>query len=293
MSRECGRFETRYTDEDLLAGVRHVLEREFGLAAGEHLGQRPFDRARPADGDWEHLPSARQIAVRLKRSWPEVVRIAWQADGAPSFAHAAMTAQRAEPDLDTDDRETIAALRTVAIHLDVPTLTPTSYTTGVQSLLRQARRDGTIEYWRDMLPTANQITSANRGSWDLALAKAGLEIRLGAELGDRGRRHALAARRQLGLPETAPQDDGPPRKANPVPKRKNGARRSVRTARTATSPEPRPSEERVDAPEKPARGPRRGGTPRVYRTQLTVEQAIAEFVQQQGGWPTGRGALDE
>jgi len=315
-----GRFETRYAGEDLLRGVRHVLADELGLALGEHLGQRPFDRA--AEG-CEHLPdfpSARQIATRLRQSWEGVVRTAWQVDpDVASYEGAAMHAER-EPERELDDRDTVAALGTVARHLDVDTLTPGSYETGREALLAQARRDGTLEHWRELLPTAHQVTQANERSWDFALAKAGLRPRPGAELSKAAWKRVRAARRALGLPVEAPHDepetDAPPTVAEleeifgPSPASAPSA--EPETAVQPEDPQPAESSEpppdlrpSVDAEAAPTvdqpelddepliiTGPRRGGNTS-SREALSPTDAVVAFVRHQGAWPSSRGALDD
>lgn len=153
-----------------------------------------------------------------------------------------------------------------------------------------------------MLPTANQITRANGRSWDLAVAKAGLELRPGAQLGPQAERRVELARRQLGLDQVTP-----PAPAQPEPAATEADFEAIfgpsptptsdgPPAPPAERPRPEPESQdgtpaAPDADGAPS-GPGRGGDARLHRSALTPAGAVAEFAKHQSAWPVGRGALD-
>jgi hypothetical protein len=275
-TRDGGRFETRYSDEQLLGGVRLVLDRDLGLAPGSHLGQRPFDAADAAE-DLSAFPSARQIATRLKRPWADVVQIAWQSDGTASIERAVMMARRAPASEDLEDRDNDLRPAGRRASADGP-----DHDAGRLRQRRRgaARREGTLAYWEELLPTAHQIARANAG-WDVALAKAGLHPREGVTIGPRAKTRIDYTRKQLGLP-TAEE-----LAAEAAPKRKAAKKTAAKKMRKAPKKKAPAAPAEVE-PDDQVIAPGRGGSKRKYRKSLTAVEAVALFTQLHEAWPTSR-----
>lgn len=127
--RKSGQFGSGYSDEKLYELVRAVVIRVDPIDPVS-VSQPLFDLESPAvaaDNDWPKPPTARAIAMRLKKSWQKIKEEATEdrniqqvlarADGgdmAPWF----------------DERYIHFALHRVALHLEKTTLLPHEYERG-------------------------------------------------------------------------------------------------------------------------------------------------------------------
>jgi hypothetical protein len=157
------RFQSRY-DIRTLVDVAHAVARQANSTAPEQVTQKQWDAARAKAG-YPGAPSARQVAVRLKLSWAEVLALAL-GGGDVDKALGRRFGEDEDPYLDGDDVRT--ALRTVALRLNKSRLTAAQYVAERERIL--ARRSPGSEFY---LPNRNQVERI-AGSWDEALAIAGL-----------------------------------------------------------------------------------------------------------------------
>jgi hypothetical protein len=138
--------------------------------------QRQFDAARASCPGFEVLPTARSICERLGLSWSRVLELAGLPREGRTIGLSRLLGEHEEQDWLTPQGVEFA-LCLVAIRLDTPTLTPGAYDTErdllIQSNQRRWRHDGQL-----LLPTSDQVAIA-MGSWDGALARAGLAARPG------------------------------------------------------------------------------------------------------------------
>ncbi|WP_205696542.1 hypothetical protein [Conexibacter sp. SYSU D00693] len=176
--RTAGRFNSDYADDRLLDLVADVAE-HAARAAGTApwlVTQSAWDAARPGAGH-PSAPSARQVVARLATAgrdagmgWRRVLRLAVDEGDRGRRSEALLRARR----LDYDARDTRYALRVVAARVDGASPSPSAYDAQRAKLI--ARRGQGAQLHATLLPTANQITAVH-GTWDAALADAGLAAR--------------------------------------------------------------------------------------------------------------------
>jgi hypothetical protein len=161
----------------LLQGVREVCAL---VNASEPLevSQRAFDAARPQSSHFKDLPTARNIAGTLRLPWGEVLKLAQEPPGVQNHRLSRKQDGTSQDWLTLD--YVAFALKLVASHLKVKTLTTSQYRIGREAVLKpdQARW---LHGRQLLLPTFRQIRFV-AGDWDKALALADLASRPG--LGD-------------------------------------------------------------------------------------------------------------
>jgi hypothetical protein len=135
---------------------------------------RSWDIARELNEHFAAAPAARRICEHLGLSWQKVCELAFMVGHAQRVAlgHALGDA---EPDWLTDEYCNYA-LKLIAHRQGVATLTPGEYRTARAKVVAGRSRRNVAR--QVPIPTAEQIT-INAGSWDEALARAGLAPRRG------------------------------------------------------------------------------------------------------------------
>lgn len=158
----------------LLQIVRQVAESSLADDPWR-LSTRSWDRARERNESCADVPAARRICEHLRLPWEKVRVLAFITDHGQRVAlgHAL---RDAETDWLTDEYCSFA-LNLIARREGVPTLTPGQYRTGCQAMVGAERNRRSIAR-RIPMPTAEQI-EIKAGSWDEALADAGLAPRHG------------------------------------------------------------------------------------------------------------------
>ncbi len=156
----------------LLLGVREVA----GLAspqAPEEVSQRAFDAARSRSATFASIPKAKHIAEQIDKPWREVLSIAH----APESTHnKRLGGIQKSPEQDWLTEDYVAyILKVVARRLSVLTVSPSEYRTESEKMLK-ADRAAWLHGGHRLLPNDEQIRTAC-GSWDKALALAGLKAR--------------------------------------------------------------------------------------------------------------------
>jgi hypothetical protein len=144
-------YRSDYTNDQLYKLVRRAA---FKLSSvPEKLSTRQFDAGREALGE-PNAPSARWIAKRLGKPWPELVKLVCNSDRDLTMSDAA--ARRAPAEKWLDLRHLYFALRYVAEARGERSFPKTSYDTTRAELLQadQRRSGGTL---RIILPTSGQI----------------------------------------------------------------------------------------------------------------------------------------
>lgn len=273
--RSSGRFESRFTDEGLFAAVGEVIA-EITIAADAPVSTRRFDQAAKQSERHHDLPSARQIATRLHRSWPEVVAIAQGGADKPTARGAAAATSRAVWNAELDSRNLVLALNVIARELEQESVTRDEYRGTRRVLLQRAARDGRRRELERQLPTVAQIERLGGGEWNVALVAAGLGPRQGRELTDAGEVFAAQIRKEAGIAEfERGRTTKPP--ARRTKRRMIGSRQPPNGRSTREKREPL------------AKLARNGAQPRINRVSLPIAQGIAVFAESQQGWPlTGR-----
>lgn len=153
----------------LLDIVREVAE----LADVEEpacISTRAWDTARPLSDRYADAPAARRICEHLDLPWPKVRELAFTAGRGRSIALGHALNERQGNWLTPEYSD--FALRLVARRLSASTLTPGQYR-AERAVMLSRDRNGQLR-----LPTEDQI-AALAGSWDRALAHAGLRARQG------------------------------------------------------------------------------------------------------------------
>lgn len=220
VNRRGGRYAVTFRDDELYDVVRKVLQAN-DIKPSEEVSTRRFNKLRPKDAD-RHVPSAKQIATRLKRSWPEVVAIV-RADEDGKAAHHAETGKSRSPArIEIDERHMLFTLRRVARLLGETTVTPVDFEDARAQLLRQADRDQNRELMEELLLTYIQIVRV-AGDWDIALRACGLNARPGVVIDAEGLAYAKAVRDTAGIEDLGqdPVDDGDAggkRRVKPTPR---------------------------------------------------------------------------
>jgi hypothetical protein len=159
----------------LLQGVREVSELAKP-ASPVDASQRAFDKARAHSRRFKDLPAARNIAAQLDLPWRELLRLAHE----PIADHSHhLGRKQQEPAMqEWLTHEYVGfVLKFVARRLNSKTLTPRQYTLEREKVLK-ADRAGWLHGRQLLLPNEVQIRDA-AGSWDKALALAGLAPRPG------------------------------------------------------------------------------------------------------------------
>ena len=155
----------------LLHMVRDIAEAS-GTEYPERISTRAWDRGRPLSETFLDAPPARRICEHLDLSWVRLRKLAFLSPGAQPIALGKALNERQGNWLTPEYSDYVLAL--VARRLDKHTLTPSEYRVEQTRMLSAApgsRRDGQLR-----LPTEDQI-AAVAGSWDRALAHAGLGAR--------------------------------------------------------------------------------------------------------------------
>lgn len=158
-TRTIGRFRSHYTDARLYEVVRKAALHARPSYPKE-LRQTEFDRSRAEIGHAE-APSARQIATRLKRPWPQIVSDA--VDEKATQAQLDSLADRTkEADWVTADH-IFYAVRRVARLREQESVTRDQYAATRLQLIADDRKrhrfGGVLE---ENLPTGNQLETAAR-----------------------------------------------------------------------------------------------------------------------------------
>lgn len=166
------RFAPRFSDQELLAIVRDVAEHGRPDNPGQ-ITQSAYDEARAGAGRAD-TPRAWRIAQRLSSSWPEVLRLALDADN-PEQVIGARTYKRLR--LVLTEAEIRHSLRRVADSLGTEALSTHDYNAERERIIEQDEdrwlRGGQQEA---LLPTAQTIIS-RAGIWEEALGWADLRPR--------------------------------------------------------------------------------------------------------------------
>ena len=140
----------------------------------ESVSTRAWDAARPLSDRYADAPPARRICEHLGLPWTKVRELAFMAPAGRAIALGHALNER-QGDWLTPQHSDFA-LKVVARRLGVPTLTPGQYRAERVRMLAADRRRG---HGGDLrLPTEHQI-AALAGSWDRAVAHAGLRARQG------------------------------------------------------------------------------------------------------------------
>jgi hypothetical protein len=165
---------SKYEPLALLLAVRRIAE-ESGVEVPQEISTRCWDRARDRSDDFGDAPAARRICEHLRLSWGKVRELAFLTGHRQrvAFGHAMSDV--------TADWLTFEygafVLQLVARRLSVPTLTPVAYRAERRRMLTGRKRQ--VAPGRDLpLPTAEQLETL-AGTWDDALAQAGLASRQG------------------------------------------------------------------------------------------------------------------
>lgn len=177
--RPSGTFSSEFDDLGLYTLVRVVAE----FAAPDEptlVTQAAWDGAREPSGH-PHAPSARAICARLANRggkafpWRDLLELVFDASRDIAATHAQRRGQ-AEAEHFTE-QHLYYALRRVASELGTQSPAPDAYARKRQQLIADDRRRG-VDLLDDLLPTVGQIERI-AGSWDSALALAGLDSRDG------------------------------------------------------------------------------------------------------------------
>lgn len=170
----------------LLQVVREIAE----LSEADEpptVSTRLWDRTRPLSNRFPDAPAARRIAEHLGLPWRKVVELAFIGGRGQATALGHALNEKEGNWLTPEYCDYILSL--VARRLNVPTLTPGQYRSERNAMLdaqcRRVRRPGQLR-----LPTEEQV-AAIAGSWDQALAHAGLRARAGSA-GQRSRSQPAA-----------------------------------------------------------------------------------------------------
>ena len=177
--RPSGTFASEFDDLGLYTLVRVVAE---FVAPDEPtlVTQAAWDASREPSGH-PHAPSARAICARLSDRdgkpfpWRELLELVFDASRDIEATHAQRRGQ-AEAEHFTE-QHLYYALRRVASELGTQSPGPDAYARKRQQLIADDRRRG-VDLLDDLLPTVGQIERI-AGSWDAALAFAGLDSRDG------------------------------------------------------------------------------------------------------------------
>ncbi len=176
-TRIAGKFRSEYTNARLYEVVHKAALHVKPLYPKE-LRQTEFDGARFEIGHAD-APSARQIATRLRRSWPDIVSDAVD-ERADQTKRDAIENREEHADWVTGDHIHYA-LRKVAKHVGVESLTRDQFGIGRAELIAEDRKrhhfGGVLD---ENLPTLNQIETAARklvvrtdiSDWEKALIVA-------------------------------------------------------------------------------------------------------------------------
>ena len=153
----------------LLDAVRDVAEAS-GVPEPDGISTRAWDAARPRSERQAHAPAARRICEYVGLPWSKVRELAFMSRAGRSIALGHALNERQGDWLTPEHSDFV--LQLVARRLDTPTVTPGQYRAERTAMLA-ADRNGQLR-----LPTEDQI-AALAGSWDRALAHAGLRARQG------------------------------------------------------------------------------------------------------------------
>ncbi len=170
----------------LLEAVREIAE-AAGVAEPERISTRAWDVARAVSERYADAPPARRICERLDLPWDKVRELAFMPSRRRSIALGHALNERQGGWLTGEYSDFALAL--VARRLDVPTLTPGQYR-AERTVMLDADRSRSAHGGQLRLPTEDQI-AALAGSWDRALAHAGLRARQGRG-GQRSRSSAVS-----------------------------------------------------------------------------------------------------
>lgn len=164
----------------VLAAVREVAELS-GQPVPQRISTRAWDASRHLSDRFADAPAARHITERLGISWRRVVELAFIPSRGQLIALGHALGDAGDGTLTAEQCD--FALNVVARRLRVSTLTPGQYRAERDALLAALATKPTATW----LPTEDAVT-ALIGSWDRALAHAGLRRRigLGGQVGIRG-----------------------------------------------------------------------------------------------------------
>lgn len=166
-----GRYLPRYDLRSLIEVVAAVA-RTADPARPQTVSQRAYDAARVKSG-YPQAPPAQRTAARFNLPWRELLALALDEKKGHDWAIGKRYGEEERPEL--TEEAVRAALRTIALRLDQRTLTPADYSGEREKMRAKARLSW--RYDRDpRLPSEGQIVWV-AGSWDAALAIAGLELR--------------------------------------------------------------------------------------------------------------------
>jgi hypothetical protein len=151
-----------------LPGLVAAVARAADPLIPERVSQSRWDAARARAGHPD-VPSAKQIAARLKRAWREVLVVSLGLEDPNRGLGQREGARISNAPTEAEIR---SAIGTVALRLEVRTLSQDQYDQERQRMLAAARRRGVED--RLILPTGGQIIH-KAGTWHGGLVIAGLE----------------------------------------------------------------------------------------------------------------------
>lgn len=170
------RFDVKHSDQELLAVVRAVT-RHISPDDPETVSQAAYDSGRAAAG-YAGTPRAYRIAKRLSSTWEQVLHLAHIA-GNPDHIVGARARTRVRNVL--TKAEITHYLQTAAAAVGTTELGTRDYEnhrdTVVEADNRRYRHRQGLE---ELMPTAQMIVSF-AGTWENALAWAGLQAKVGAK----------------------------------------------------------------------------------------------------------------
>ena len=158
-TRIAGKFRSQYTEQRLYEVVRKAAlycKPDYP----KELRQTEFDRCRAEIGHADS-PTARQIAKRLDRSWPDIVSDAVDENTNQTQKDAVTKKNEEAPWLTTD--HVFYALRRAARHLGQETVTADQYDVARVELIAADRKKHKFGgYVEENMPTASQIERVAR-----------------------------------------------------------------------------------------------------------------------------------
>ncbi len=157
---QASRFQTKYSDAQLLDAVREVIE----LCGGEHVSQRQFNACRAGAGHPD-LPRADSICVRLGVIWAKLQELATKQGASQAIAFGRRSSSSDGGEWITDEQIAFA-LRLIAKKFGQTSITSAEYRRGRADVIRRANTDA-------LLPDEEQIMG-RVGSWTRALELGGL-----------------------------------------------------------------------------------------------------------------------
>lgn len=169
-TRKKGRFERRFSDQELLVIVKEVALVGHPADPSE-ISQGEYDRSRSLAGR-ANTPRAYRIVQRLRTSWPRIVELALSGKGADQDL-GTRRVLRLRDDLSSD--EISHYLQMVSRHLGDEPMTLGAHDEGRRSLIEADN----LKYLHggglaQRIPTG-QLVVRKAGSWVQALKEAGLE----------------------------------------------------------------------------------------------------------------------